>query len=167
MATIERHSYEKINDEWEIVKTSKLYYERIPYSLSSLSFCTTKLEDCLTPDLITKKYREENKNNPMYGHCYHTTQAMFYLLDTDTLDIMSGVDWRNDKHWWLRDRETGYEVDMTSDQYYSIDKEPPYDNGRISKWYGWKGRPHMRTLKLIMRLQPNIANLQTDHLERS
>ncbi len=166
MAILERHSYEKIHDQWEIIKTVKLYYERVPYSLSSLSVCSKKLEDCLTPDLVTKKYRRENQNNPMYGHCYHTTQAMFYLLDTDTLDIMSGTDWRGDKHWWLRDRITGYEVDMTVDQYYSIDKYPPYDNGKISMWYGWKHRPHMRTLKLIMRMQPDIATLQTDYFEK-
>ena len=166
MTILERHSYKKIHDNWEITKTVKLYYERVPYSLSSLSVCSKKLEDCLTPDLVTKKYREENQNNPMYGHCYHTTQAMFYLLDTDTLDIMSGIDWRGDKHWWLRDRITGYEVDMTVDQYYSIDKQPPYDAGKISKWYGWKHRPHMRTLKLIMRLQPDIATLQTDYFEK-
>ena len=166
MTILERHSYKKIHDNWEITKTVKLYYERVPYSLSSLSVCSKKLEDCLTPDLVTKKYREENQNNPMYGHCYHTTQAMFYLLDTDTLDIMSGIDWRGDKHWWLRDRITGYEVDMTVDQYYSIDKQPPYDDGKISKWYGWKHRPHMRTLKLIMRMQPDIATLQTDYFEK-
>ena len=161
MTTIERHSYKKINDQWEITKTVKLYYKRIPYSLSSLSACSVKLEECLTPDILTPKYREENQNNPMYGHCYHTTQAMFYLLDTDTLDIMCGTDWRDDKHWWLRDRETGYDVDMTSDQYYSIGKEPPYDNGKVSKWYGWKGRPHMRSLKLIKKMQP-LANISTE-----
>ena len=162
MTTIDRHSYEKINGVWEIIKTVTLHYELIPYSLSSLSACSVKLEECLTPDILTPKYREENQNNPMYGHCYHTTQAMFYLLDTDTLDIMCGTDWRDDKHWWLKDRETGYEVDMTSDQYYSIGKEPPYNEGKISKWYGWKGRPHMRTFKLIQRLQPE-ATLETVH----
>ncbi len=161
MTTIERHSYKKINGKWEITKTVTLHYELIPYSLSSLSACSVKLEECLTPDILTPKYREENQNNPMYGHCYHTTQAMFYLLDTDTLDIMCGTDWRDDKHWWLRDRETGYEVDMTSDQYYSIGKEPPYDNGKVSKWYGWKNRPHMRSLKLIKKMQP-LANISTE-----
>ena len=162
MTTIERHSYKKINDEWEITKTIKLHYERIPYSLSSLSACSKKLEECLTPDILTPKYRKENQNNPMYGHCYHTTQAMFYLLDTDRLDIMCSIDWRDDKHWWLRDRETGYEVDMTSDQYYSIGKEPPYDNGKVSKWYGWKNRPHMRSFKLIKKMQP-LAEIETEY----
>ena len=106
MATLERHTYEKIDGEWQIIKTMSLTYEKVPYSLSCLSQCLVKLEKCLTPDLLTPKYREENESNPMYGHCYHASQAMYYLLDTDTLDIMSAKDWRGDKHWWLRDRET-------------------------------------------------------------
>ena len=96
----------------------------------------------------------------MYGHCYHTTQAMYYLLDTDTLDIMSAIDWRGDKHWWLRDRETNNDIDMTVDQYYSIGKEPPHEDGKISKWYGWKQRPHGRTLKLIRKMQPDTAKIK-------
>ena len=96
----------------------------------------------------------------MYGHCYHTTQAMYYLLDTDTLDIMSAIDWRGDKHWWLRDRETNNDIDMTVEQYYGIGKEPPHKDGKISKWYGWKHRPHGRTLKLIKKMQ-SLANIKT------
>ena len=162
MATLERHSYKKVDGEWQITKTMSLTYEKVPYSLSCLSSCALKLEKCLTPDLLTPKYREENKSNPMYGHCYHTTQAMYYLLDTDTLDIMSADDWRGEKHWWLRDREIDYDIDLTSEQYYLIDKKPPHLEGKISKWYGWKGRVHGRTLKLIQKMQP-LANIKTIH----
>jgi hypothetical protein len=78
----------------------------------------TSLLEQLTPDLLTKKYREENVRNPMFGHCYHSTQALFYLMDTDKLIPMSGIDYRNDTHWWLQDGETIY--DVTADQYYSM-----------------------------------------------
>jgi len=97
----------------------------------------------------------------MYGHCYHTTQAMYYLLDTDTLDIMSADDWRGEKHWWLRDREIDYDIDLTAEQYYLIDKKPPHLDGKISKWYGWKGRVHGRTLKLIERMIGGVDTIQT------
>ena len=165
MATLERHSYKKVDGEWQITKTMSLTYEKVPYSLSCLSQCLVKLEECLTPDLLTPKYRKENESNPMYGHCYHTTQAMYYLLDTDTLDIMSAIDWRGDKHWWLRDRETNDDIDMTVDQYYYIGKQPPHEDGKISKWYGWKQRPHGRTLKLIKRIQP-LAICKTTHYNK-
>lgn len=161
MDKLVRHSYTKIDDEWKIIKTQTLTYQRIPYNIVSILEYSRKLKECLTPDLLTKKYRQENEKNPMYGHCYHTTQAMFYLLDTDTLDPMSAVDWRGDTHWWLKDRENGFVVDMTADQYYSIGKEPPHNKGKVSKWYGWKGRPHKRTLTLIEKLQRGLATIET------
>jgi hypothetical protein len=104
----------------------------------------------LSPDLLTKKYREENVTNPMYGHCYHSTQALFYLLDTDKLVPMSGIDYRNDTHWWLQDGETIY--DVTADQYYSVGQVPPYATGKKTTWYGWKQRPHQRSLNLMMKV---------------
>jgi hypothetical protein len=104
----------------------------------------------LTPDLLTPKYRAENLSNPTYGHCYHSTQALYYLMNTDKLVPMSGIDYREDYHWWLQDGERVY--DVTGDQYYSVRKLPPYQNGKKSKWYGWGQRPHQRSLDLIVRV---------------
>ena len=88
MDKLERHSYTKIDGEWKVSKTAILTYQRIPYNISMIALIQKRLYDVLTPDLVTPKYREENKTNPMYGHCYHTTQALYYLFDTDTLDPM-------------------------------------------------------------------------------
>jgi len=63
---------------------------------------------------------------------------------------MSATDYRNDKHWWLQDGDKIY--DITRDQYYSVGENPPYEQGRPSKWYGWKQRPHQKSLKLIMSI---------------
>ena len=155
MDKLERHSYQKVDDEWKIIKTDILWYERVPYNISTILGLSQKLKQVLTPDLLTKKYRAKNETNPMYGHCYHTSQAMYYLLDTDTRDPMMGPDCFGGTHWWLRDRENGFIVDMTSDQYYSVGKEPPHNKGKVKPWYGWKGRPHKRTMNLITRLQPD------------
>jgi hypothetical protein len=104
----------------------------------------------LTPDLLTPKYREENGSNPTYGHCYHSTQALFYLMNTDRLVPMSGKDYRGEYHWWLQDGERIY--DLTAEQYYSVGKIPPYHSGKKSKWYGWGQRPHQRSLDLMIRV---------------
>ena len=48
----------------------------------------------------------------------------------------------------------------TVEQYYGIGKEPPHKDGKISKWYGWKHRPHGRTLKLIEKMQPDVAQIK-------
>ena len=42
--------------------------------------------------------------------------------------------------------------DITSDQYYHVGQIPPYDVGKKKKWYGWKQRPHQRSLNLMIRV---------------
>ena len=34
-------------------------------------------------------YPDDVKTNPCYGHCYHSSQALFYLMNTDQLVPMS------------------------------------------------------------------------------
>lgn len=134
------------------------YQGKYPYMTRRLKFETYKLEeidtvmqlirDNLTPDLLTTKYKEENKSNPMYGHCYHSTQALFYLVDGE-FEKMSAIDYRGDKHWWLQNGEIVY--DVTANQYWSVEQTPPYEKGKKSKWYGWKERPHARSMNLIVK----------------
>ena len=61
MATLERHSYKKVDGEWQITKTMSLTYEKVPYTLSCLSQCLVKLEECLTPDLLTQSIEKRMK----------------------------------------------------------------------------------------------------------
>jgi len=146
MKVVERHRY---NGD-KIFETRSLRFVPFSYEPEVVNSVVKTIAEQLTPDLLTKKYREENVTNPMYGHCYHSSQALFYLMDTDKLVPMSGIDYRNDTHWWLQDGETIH--DATADQYYSVKQVPPYSTGKKSVWYGWKQRPHQRSLKLIMRV---------------
>jgi hypothetical protein len=146
MKTVERHRYK----DKKIFKTRRLTFDPYRYSEANMSLVMGSIRKNLTPDLLSTKYREDNKTNPMFGHCYHSTQALYYLMDTDSLIPMSAIDYRNDPHWWLQDGDKIY--DITADQYYSVGKLPPYENGKPSKWYGWKQRPHQRSLNLIVRV---------------
>jgi len=158
MKTVERHKYKGK----DIIKTRRLSFEPYRYSENNLSLVMGLIKRNLTPDLLTPKYRPENQTNPMYGHCYHSTQALFYLMDTDSLVPMSGKDYRGEYHWWLQDGERIY--DLTAEQYYSIGQLPPYHNGKPSKWYGWKERPHQRSLNLIVRvLKDRVTDEQVAH----
>ena len=133
------------------------YHGNHPYMTRRLKFDTFKFEeietvmqiirDNLVPEMLSPKYREENKNNPMYGHCYHSTQALFYLVDGE-FEKMSATDYRGDKHWWLQSGDKIY--DVTAEQYYSVGQNPPYEKGKKSKWYGWKERPHAKSMNLIV-----------------
>ena len=147
MKEVVRHSYRN----GEISETRTLSCLPFYYSEEGAESMMKIIRTQLTPDLLTKKYRKENETNPMYGHCYHSTQALFYLLDPHDLIPMSGVDYRGDTHWWLYD-DRGVIYDTTADQYYSVGQVPPYDVGKKTAWYGWKQRPHQRSLTLMMRV---------------
>jgi len=86
----------------------------------------------LTPGLLKPQFREQNKKNPMYGHCYVATEAMFHLLGGKDgyFAPCCGKDSEGIVHWWLQDKRSGAIVDITADQYYSVGKKPPYFKGK-------------------------------------
>jgi hypothetical protein len=90
------------------------------------------VKDCLTPDLLKPEYRNANASNPMYGHCYVATEALYHVLAVLGL-IGDYSPWhgRDDcgiTHWWL---QAAYgRIDPTVEQYLQNGKSPPYDVGR-------------------------------------
>ena len=92
-------------------------------------------------DVLTNKY---------YGHCYHSSQALHYLMDCNILTPMSGEDYRGEKHWWLQDGQKIY--DCTAKQYLDKGEHPPYNTGKKTNWYGWKQRPQQISLTLMKRV---------------
>jgi len=146
MRTIERHRYKGDT----IIQTRSLTFDPYRYSENNMVLVMGLIRRNLTPDLLSPRYRKENQTNPVYGHCYHSTQALFYLIDTDKLQPMSGKDYRDEFHWWLQDGEKIY--DLTAEQYYTVGKIPPYHNGKPGKWYGYRQRPHQRSLNLMVRV---------------
>ena len=144
---VERHSY----DGSKIIKTRTLVFE--PYNFSELNMClvTGLIQKNLKPELLKRK-KLKYKDNPTqyYGHCYHATQALYYLMDTDKLVPMSGEDYRGEKHWWLQYDDNIY--DCTAEQYWTVGKLPPYHVGKKSKWYGWQQRPQQVSLDLMVKV---------------
>ena len=159
MRIVERHRYE----EGKVFQTRRLAFNPYEFNQRTLGLVMGLIRNHLTPDLLTPKYREENKSNPTYGHCYHSTQALYYLMNTDKLIAMSAKDYREDYHWWLQDGEKIY--DVTAEQYYTVGKLPPYHKGKPSKWYGWGQRPHQRSLDLIVRVlgKGNVTDERLSH----
>jgi len=125
------------------------------------------IRENLTPDLLKGRkslmYPEDLQTNKYYGHCYHATQALYCLMDSDELIPMSAIDYRGEKHWWLSGGVINY--DVTADQYYSVGQTPPHLDGKKTAWYGWKQRPQQVTLNLMKRVLGNRLALDTvtDH----
>ena len=147
MKIVERHRYK----DNEIIGTRRLVFE--PYRCSEYNICLVigLIQRNLTSDLLKrKKLKFRDDTNKYYGHCYHASQALYYLMDTDVLVPMSGDDYRGEKHWWLQYGDNIY--DCTAEQYYILGKMPPYHNGQKSKWYGWKQRPQQISLDLMVKV---------------
>ena len=159
MKTVERHRY---NKEGEIFQTRTLTFK--PYPMTEIESVMKSIASNLTPEMITKKYREENATNPMFGHCYHSSQALFYLMDTDVLEQRTAIDYHYCSHWWVVDTTTDKVYDVTADKYYCVGQTPPYIDGKKKPWYGWKERPHQRTLNLMIKVlgKENVLDITTD-----
>ena len=151
MKNVVRNSY----DGDKIVKQRILTFE--PYPYDEIDMVIKKIQDSLSPDLLKGRkklmYPSDLLTNKFYGHCYHSSQALYYLIETDKLVPMSGEDYRGEKHWWLQDGNKIY--DATVNQYLDKKQKPPYNEGRKSKWYGWKQRPHQSSLALTIRVLGN------------
>ena len=117
-----------------------------------------KVEELIINNLEEKfcppEYRERNKQNKYFGHCYHSTQALWYFFKDANLRIMSApCQGPARHHWWLQDKENNI-LDITAKQYDLFEYNPPYHKGKDSNWYGWRNRPHRKTQELMHKIQP-------------
>ena len=58
-------------------------------------------------------------------------------------------------HWWIVDKN-GRRIDLTSEQYTSIGKIPPYDVGEKSGLLGYDYKK--RVLELLKRVTAQLEN---------
>ena len=168
------HNYKKEQVNGKNVQQPIPVYEikflPVAYTPNNLKTFSSKLKNSLTPDLLPNKhFKEQNKTNPMFGHCVHVAQALYYLFDTDKLVPYKGrgndFNEKGEWHWWLQDGKKI--IDITKTQYTSQGLAPPYENGKPFKkfnhrdnckqapcfWEGyWQGRMKKSTLTLIERI---------------
>jgi len=150
---LERHRYK----DKEIFQTRRLVFEPYEYTENNMCLVMGLIKKNLKPELLRGRkslmYPNDVQTNQYYGHCYHSTQALYYLMNTDLLQPMSAEDYRGEKHWWLQNDKKIY--DPTADQYYFVGKLPPYETGKKSRWYGWKQRPQQISLDLMVKVLGN------------
>lgn len=116
---------------------------------------------CLTDDLRKKKYR--GSPNPVAGHCYVASEALFWILKKHGIEGWHPMFIRHEgePHWFLR-HDSGMILDATSDQF----KKPvPYSKAKgkgfltkhpsaravqvICRWHGYTKNPKKPTLRQL------------------
>ena len=99
----------------------------------------------MTPDLLPKKWVERNKTNPSFGHCHTASGVLYLTFGSKNVKMYRGLDDEGIYHWWVQDKE-GTIIDLTSDQYYSTGRTPPYDKGEKAGMLGFDYRKRVNTL---------------------
>jgi hypothetical protein len=131
---------------------------RVGRAMKNIPELSAAIRTVLTPDLIRPKYRG-HASNPMYGHYYVASEAMFHLLGGwgSPYQAMRGKDETGDVHWWLRDTDDGSIIDVTADQFTSVGKLPPYANGRAGPFL--TKQPSKRAQVVLDRLRTRLPTL--------
>lgn len=145
----------------EILELGPLFYPNEYWEVYDkyLNGLIAEVQAQLTQDLLKSEYHEENDNNPMFGHCYVASEALYYLLsDKDRYCPARGRDPDGIVHWWLEDVAYDKIIDATSDQYYSKGKTPPYDVGKRSGFL--TAEPSKRTVVVLNRINMARENNQ-------
>ena len=87
MKVVQRNRY----DGDKVFETRALTFE--PYPYDEIDTVIEKIQSNLSSDLLKGKkvlmYPNDVITNKYYGHCYHASQALYYLIDTDRLVPMS------------------------------------------------------------------------------
>jgi len=156
------YQWDKSKKQWKS-KWDVIEYSPIAYTPQNINWLIKTIQDNLTIDMVAEKYLQGNLSNPLFGHCYHSTQTIFYLIDTDWLMPMRGLDAVGEYHWYLKDKTNQEIVDATVDQYSFFDYPPPYDNGKKTDWYSFKKAPIRKTLDLIQKIQSSSIRYTTQN----
>jgi hypothetical protein len=155
-SSVEHKKYIKISSgNYRVWAEWILDYEQYKYP-EDLDMVSKLIVDNLEMKFCPPRYRDENMGNPLFGHCYHATQALYYFFKDANLKVMSAPCEIAQQHWWVQDGNNI--IDITAGQYEAFGIDPPYDKGKETKWYGWKNRPHRKSQNLMKLVQPS-ANL--------
>ena len=115
------------------------------YNKSNLKIVSKLIIDNLSADLLPIKYREENKTNTTFGHCHTASACLQKIFSSKELKLYRAIDYRGMMHWWCVDNENNI-IDLTKEQYTSLGKLPPYEDGEKSYRLGFAYRERMNEL---------------------
>jgi len=122
----------------------------LEYNEQNLQTVCEAIKRNLTPDLLPKKWITRNESNPTFGHCHNSAGCLYKIFGSKQLSLYRGFDGEI-YHWWVQDKE-GKMIDLTSEQYTSIGKVPPYDKAEKAGLLGFEYK------KRVLKLHDRVVN---------
>jgi hypothetical protein len=126
--------------------------DKLDFNEENLQKISKLIKDNLTPDLLPKKWVARNSSNPTFGHCHTAAGVLYKIFGSKQVKMYRGFDGEI-YHWWNQDLN-GNIIDLTSEQYTSIGKTPPYDVGEKAGMLGFDYRK--RVDKLFERVNSKL-----------
>jgi hypothetical protein len=121
----------------------------LEYTPENLNLVSGIILKHLTPDLLPKKWIDINKTNPMFGHCHTSSACLQKVFGTKNIKLYRALDQWDVWHWWCVDKY-GKLIDLTVDQYLSLNREPPHAQGTKASMLGFEYRKRvLRLLELV------------------
>jgi hypothetical protein len=114
------------------------------YNTENLEKVSKVITDNLTQDLLPKKWLKRNDSNPTFGHCHTVAGVLYKIFGSKQVKMYRGFDGEI-YHWWVQDAK-GNIIDLTSEQYTSLGKTPPYDVGEKAGMLGFDYRKRVDIL---------------------
>ena len=128
--------------------------KHLDYNEETLKKVSDLIMKNLTFDLLPKGWMMRNFSNPTFGHCHNASGCLYKIFGSKNVHMYRGFDGEI-YHWWIVDKN-GRTIDLTSEQYTSIGKVPPYDVGEKSGLLGYDYKK--RVLELLKRVTAQLEN---------
>ena len=128
--------------------------KHLDYNEETLKKVSDLIMKNLTFDLLPKGWMMRNFSNPTFGHCHNASGCLYKIFGSKNVHMYRGFDGEI-YHWWIVDKN-GRRIDLTSEQYTSIGKIPPYDVGEKSGLLGYDYKK--RVLELLKRVTAQLEN---------
>lgn len=126
------------------------------YTEENLQKVITSIRNNLTIDLLPKKMQERNihgGSNGTYGHCHTASGVIYKIFGSKNVHMYRALDEEGLYHWWIVDKN-GKLIDPTSEQYFLLNRTPPYTNGTKAGLLGFAYK--QRVLTLLERVRKDL-----------
>jgi predicted DNA-binding protein (MmcQ/YjbR family) len=104
----------------------------------------------LSSDLLLSKYKEKNKKNPLFGHCYVASETAYHLFAKKAGYKSFHLFHELSSHWFLKNNDDKI-IDLTADQF---SWKPPYHLAKRKAFL--TNKPSKRAKILMKRIKNDI-----------
>jgi hypothetical protein len=131
---------------------SKLIKPLLEYNKTNIRLISNLILKNLTPDLLPKKYHEQNKVSKLYGHCHNASGCFYMIFRSKNVHMFRAFDAITSKklgenfyHWWIVDKNNNI-IDLTASQYSQSHVKKLYKLGEKGSILGFNYKNRVRTV---------------------